>query len=139
MERLAQGARGMPREEGSYPAMAYRLGYLAEDRRSIERIMQWSEMGALVKTSAMELGLDTRHIGAVMIAGYSGSIASVWQRLGRAARSGEMAMILLAALEDMVDNTGTTTPESSSGRGTKWRASHCEPRGAAPAPPMRGC
>lgn len=136
MERIAQGARGMPRER---PAMAYRSGYLSDGRHSIERMMLWGEMGALVKTSAMELALDTRHVGAVVLAGYSGSIASVWQRLGRAARIGETAMSLLAAPEDIVDNTGTTTPESSSGRGTKWRASHCESRGAAPAPPMRGC
>ena len=53
---------------------------------------------AVVATNALELGIDIGSLDAVVMAGYAGTIASSWQRAGRAGRrQGTSAAVLVAS------------------------------------------
>jgi DEAD/DEAH box helicase domain-containing protein len=51
----------------------------------------------VVATNALELGVDIGQLGAVVIAGYPGTIASLGQQAGRAGRRAESSAVVLVA------------------------------------------
>jgi DEAD/DEAH box helicase domain-containing protein len=76
----------------------YRGGYLPTERREIERGLREGRIRGVVTTSAMELGIDVGSLDAVVMAGYPGTIAATWQRVGRAGRrSGSSCAVLVAS------------------------------------------
>jgi DEAD/DEAH box helicase domain-containing protein len=83
--------------------MAYRGGYLPGQRRDIERRLREREILAVVATNALELGIDIGELDAVVCAGYPGSIAATWQRIGRAGRRGEQSIGVLVTSSAPLD------------------------------------
>ena len=93
----------------------YRSGYLPTERRAIERGLRSGEVLGVVSTNALELGIDIGRLDAAVLAGYPGSIAATWQRIGRAGRRLEPSAAILVA---------TSRPARPV-------------RGRAPGPPLR--
>lgn len=75
----------------------YRGGYLPLERRAIERGLRDGSVRGVVATNALELGVDIGQLGAVVIAGYPGTIASLGQQSGRAGRRAESSAVVLVA------------------------------------------
>ncbi|MDH3300481.1 MAG: DEAD/DEAH box helicase [Acidimicrobiia bacterium] len=102
-ERVAAGvARNLPPELREM-VRPYRSGYLAAERREIEAELTGGSLRAVVTTSALELGVDIGGLDATVLCGFPGTVASMWQQIGRAGRVQQDSLAVLVAGEDQLD------------------------------------
>jgi DEAD/DEAH box helicase domain-containing protein len=81
----------------------YRAGFLAEERREIERKLTSGELLAVISTSALELGIDIGDLDLCLLVGYPGSVVATWQRAGRVGRSGQDSAVIMIGGQDALD------------------------------------
>lgn len=82
---------------------AYRGGYLADERRRLERALQDGRLGGVAATNALELGVDIAGLDAVVMSGFPGTRSAFWQQAGRAGRRGRPARVTLVARPHPLD------------------------------------
>jgi DEAD/DEAH box helicase domain-containing protein len=89
----------------------YRGGYLPLKRREIEKGLRTGEILGVVSTNALELGIDIGTLDVAVLAGYPGTIASTWQRAGRAGRKTGLSAAVLVATSSPLDQFIINNPE----------------------------
>jgi DEAD/DEAH box helicase domain-containing protein len=106
-------------DKGPFPSetvRGYRGGYLPKERRQIEKQIRDGKVRAVVATNALELGIDIGSLDAVVMAGYPGTIASSWQRAGRAGRRQSTSAAVLVASSAPLDQYIVEHPDYFFGR-----------------------
>lgn len=89
----------------------YRGGYLDSERREIEQGLRAGQVRVVVATNALELGVDIGGMAAAVLVGYPGSVASTWQRIGRAGRGSDDSLAVLVATASPLDQYIVTHPD----------------------------
>lgn len=112
-ELVAKHARSLVLDPASSERIrAYRAGYLAPERREIERQLFSGELLGVAATTALELGVDVGGLDAVVMDGFPGTVAAVWQQAGRAGRAGGQSVAVLVGQEDPLDQYYLSHPET---------------------------
>ncbi|MEN8139729.1 MAG: DEAD/DEAH box helicase [Thermodesulfobacteriota bacterium] len=83
--------------------VAYRAGFLPEERREIETRLAAGDLLGVVSTSALELGIDIGALDICILVGYPGSMMATWQRGGRVGRRQQESLVIMVAQEDALD------------------------------------
>src|SRR5207247_472856 len=81
-------------------------------------------------TNALELGMDIGGLDAVVLGGFPGTVASMWQQAGRAGRQGSPSLAVLVGSDDPLDAYLLHHPPDLFGRPVE--AALCDP--ATPSP-----
>ncbi|MCI0549526.1 MAG: DEAD/DEAH box helicase [Anaerolineae bacterium] len=104
-DEAGRGARGEGEIRG------YRSGYLPAQRRDIEKGLRDGTVKTVVATNALELGIDIGELGAAILVGYPGTVASARQQAGRAGRGLESAVAVMVASASPIDQFLAHHPE----------------------------
>ncbi|MGH2704198.1 MAG: DEAD/DEAH box helicase [Actinomycetota bacterium] len=109
-ELVAKHARGQVPREIAARIRPYRAGYLASDRREIERQLFSGELLGVAATTALELGIDVGGLDAVVMNGFPGTVAGFWQQAGRAGRKADESVAVLIGRDDPLDQYYVSHP-----------------------------
>ncbi len=111
----ARARRQLPAERRGRVA-AYRGGFLAEERHEVEHALATGALDAVVTTSALELGVDVGGLDACVLDGFPGTVASMWQRIGRAGRRQQASLAVVVCGADQLDQWVAANPEAALAR-----------------------
>ena len=119
-ESVAEQARRLLHARGRDDLLrrvdSYRGGYLPEERRELERALSSGALLGVATTNALELGIDIAGLDAVVLAGYPGTLASLWQQAGRAGRAERESLVIFVARDDPLDHYLAHNPRAVFGR-----------------------
>jgi DEAD/DEAH box helicase domain-containing protein len=85
---------------------------LPAHRREIEAGLRSGAVRLVVATNALELGIDIGGLGAALLVGYPGTLASTYQQSGRAGRGDAPAVAILMASPEPLDQFLAHHPET---------------------------
>lgn len=102
-----------PLEAGKITSLVrgYRSGYLPAQRREIEKGLRDGQTRLVVATNALELGIDIGGLGAAILHGYPGTVASTLQQAGRAGRGDDPSLAILVCTAAPLDQFLAHHPE----------------------------
>ncbi len=109
-EQSGRGDGVAARSAAQTAIRGYRGGYLPDRRREIERALREGEARVVASTNALELGVDIGGMDAVVLAGYPGTRAASWQRVGRAGRRGKPSLAVLVLSSSPLDQFIAASP-----------------------------
>jgi len=109
--RIANYREAFPSSNLQSPIRGYRSGYLPAQRREIEKGLRDGTVKTVVATNALELGIDIGGLGAAILVGYPGTVASARQQAGRAGRGLESAVAVMVASASPLDQFLAHHPE----------------------------
>ena len=66
------------------------------EKRQIVRELKNGKIHGAISTTALSMGIDIGSLCAAVVIGFPGSIATLWQEAGRAGRSGDGLIVLIA-------------------------------------------
>src|SRR3954466_7922733 len=119
-ESVAEQARRLLHDRGRSDLVqkvdSYRGGYLPEERRELERSLSAGRLLGVATTHALEPGIDIAGLDAVVLAGYPGTLASLWQQAGRAGRAQKESLVVFVARDDPLDHYLAHHPRAVFGR-----------------------
>jgi DEAD/DEAH box helicase domain-containing protein len=95
---------------------AYRAGYLADERRKLEADLSAGRLLGVAATNALELGIDVGSLDTVVLNGFPGTLASLWQQAGRAGRTGRRSVAVLVPGDDQLDQWYAAHPRELTAR-----------------------
>ncbi|MGH7425412.1 MAG: DEAD/DEAH box helicase, partial [Candidatus Methylomirabilales bacterium] len=110
-ELVARHARTLVTAEVAPRIRSYRAGYLPGERREIEQQLFSGELLGVAATTALELGIDVGGLDAVVMNGFPGTVAGLWQQAGRAGRTGKESAAVLVGKDDPLDQYYLAHPE----------------------------
>lgn len=90
--------------------LPYRAGYETDDRRRIQEALAQGGLAGVISTSALELGIDIGEIGTVVLLDLPPTHKSLWQRIGRAGRTGPGVCLIIDRAARLA-TTGQTLAE----------------------------
>src|ERR1017187_9380121 len=97
---------------GEAPSIrGYRGGYLPLERVALRGGPRGGRVCAVIATNALELGVDIGGLDASVLVGYSGTLASTWQQLGRAGRRESASLGVFIASDAPLDQFLLRHPE----------------------------
>ncbi len=105
------GVRAQDRVTSGRSVASYRSGYLADERRKLEAALHKGTLSGVAATNALELGIDVSGMDAVILTGFPGTLAALWQQAGRAGRGDRDALVVLMKREDPLDSFLFKHPE----------------------------
>src|SRR5262249_9654405 len=91
--------------------VGYRGGYLPNERRQIDRGLGEGSIRGVVSTNGLELGIASGGFDESVFTGYPETIASTWQRIGRAGRRSGVSVAVLVASSTPLDQFIVNHPE----------------------------
>lgn len=100
-EKDGQSEEDRPREIAEFDhlerldVLPFRAGYEAHDRDIIQERLSRGSLRGVVSTSALELGIDIRHLTLGVLIGVPRSATSLHQRIGRIGRRTEGKVIVI--------------------------------------------
>lgn len=109
--RWAKNDMNQIKQKWTHRIAAYRAGYLANERRTIENKLKTGEYLGVTCTNALEMGIDIGTLDAVIISGFPGTMISTWQQSGRAGRSNQKSLAILIAFENQLDQYFMNNPK----------------------------
>lgn len=99
---------------------AYRGGLTPADRRRVEAQLYDGTLRGVTATSSLELGVDIANLDGVIMLGFPGSLASLWQRAGRCGRTADSdALCVLVAYPSAIDQWVMRHPERTLAMGVE--------------------
>jgi DEAD/DEAH box helicase domain-containing protein len=81
----------------------YRGGYQGHEREAIEKGLSGGEIGGVISTNALEMGIDIGGLDACIMDGFPGTIMSARQQAGRAGRGSRESVVVLVADSNALD------------------------------------